>query len=67
MAIARYKEMKHSRDPLNHDNPKRLKLLRSGKHRYRTDGINSLQYDLLKLVKRRLFTWLYVRIKEPGH
>ncbi|KAK2184570.1 hypothetical protein NP493_260g03062 [Ridgeia piscesae] len=62
--IARYTMLKHTRDPLNELNPKRKKLLRHSDERIDTDGLNSLQYELLKLEKRPLYTWLYVRIQE---
>ncbi|XP_046405910.1 beta-1,4-N-acetylgalactosaminyltransferase bre-4-like [Ischnura elegans] len=36
--------------------------LKSGRERYETDGLNNLQYDLLKLENRSLYTWMLVNI-----
>ena len=42
----------------------RLSLLHHARDRFDTDGLNSLEYELLDIEKRPLYTRLYVRIHE---
>lgn len=42
----------------------RFKLLGSAKERFKTDGLNSLEYTVVKKEYRRLYTWALVSFKE---
>jgi hypothetical protein len=57
--IARYKMIKHKPEVRN---LKRHKLLHTGKKRFKTDGINSTVYKPVRLVLKKLFTWILVEI-----
>ena len=39
-------------------------MLKSGKDRFKTDGLNSLKYDVLKKEYRRLYTRILVSFEE---
>jgi predicted glycosyltransferase involved in capsule biosynthesis len=58
-SIARYKMIKHEARELD---PDRFKKIRSGKKRYKTDGLNSVSYKRLDLVLKKLFTWILVDV-----
>ncbi len=58
-SIARYKMLKHRPSVVN---PYRYEKLKSGKNRYKTDGINSVTYKRLDLVLEKLFTWIQVEV-----
>ncbi|XP_029344001.1 beta-1,4-N-acetylgalactosaminyltransferase bre-4 isoform X2 [Acyrthosiphon pisum] len=45
-------------------NPKRLELLDSGWKRQKTDGLNSLKYQLIALKKFQVFTYLLVDLSD---
>lgn len=45
----------------------RFNLLESAKSRFKTDGLNSLEYKVLKREFRRLYTWVLVSFEEPPH
>jgi len=55
--IARYRMLKHNKDKAN---PDRFKYLYSGAKRIDKDGYNSLKYKPVKIVQKRLFTWILV-------
>ena len=55
--IARYLMLKHNKDKAN---PDRFKYLYSGAKRIDKDGYNSLKYKPVKIVPKRLFTWILV-------
>jgi len=55
--IARYRMLKHNKDKAN---PDRFKYLYSGAKRIDKDGYNSLKYKPVKIVPKRLFTWILV-------
>lgn len=73
----RYQKMNISRYPgdlgrytmLSHKkakpSPTRHRVLRKGKRRYKTDGLNSLKYQILKTERRHLFTWMLVALPRP--
>lgn len=61
-SIARYKMMKHAKEK---PNPDRYNKLYKGKLRYKTDGINSLKYDVKDILLKRLYTWINVELKMP--
>jgi hypothetical protein len=54
---------------LKHDgrflNPDRLNLLNSARDRYKSDGLNSLKYELFGIVKYPLFTHILIDVGAP--
>lgn len=58
--IARYTMLKHAKDT---PSPERYKLLYKGKLRYKKDGINSVNYERLDIVFKKLYTWILVDLK----
>ena len=52
-----YRMLKHNKDKAN---PDRFKYLYSGAKRIDKDGYNSLKYKPVKIVQKRLFTWILV-------
>lgn len=66
--IARYKMLRHNRSAEKNNAPNfcRFKLLKSTESRWRQDGLNNLQYKLIHLEKRRLFTKISVDLLEPS-
>lgn len=58
--IARYTMLKHEKDT---PNPERYKFLHKGRLRYKTDGINSVNYKRLDIVFKKLYTWILVDVK----
>uniref|UniRef100_UPI00358FF6A0 beta-1,4-galactosyltransferase 1-like n=1 Tax=Myxine glutinosa TaxID=7769 RepID=UPI00358FF6A0 len=61
----RYRMIKHGRDANNERNPKRLIRLKSVKSTMKTDGINSLKYQLIKKKVYVLFTNITVDVGKP--
>ncbi|XP_048240028.1 beta-1,4-N-acetylgalactosaminyltransferase bre-4-like [Haliotis rufescens] len=59
--VARYKMLSHAKDE---PNPQRHKLLKGSESRYKTDGLNSLKYAVLRIELRKLYTWILVDINE---
>ncbi|XP_047737387.1 beta-1,4-N-acetylgalactosaminyltransferase bre-4-like [Hyalella azteca] len=57
--ISRYTMITHEKDK---PNPLRFEMLRSGRSRYASDGLNSLKYRVLDVQLRRMYTWIYVEI-----
>jgi len=55
--IARYKMLKHGKEKAN---PERFKYLYSGAKRMNRDGLNSLKYNKVDLVLKKLYTWILV-------
>ena len=64
MTIGRYRMIKHGTESGNKANPKRFKLLKEGIKHYKTDGLNSLKYKVLKIDYNHLFTRILVDINE---
>ncbi|XP_071137236.1 beta-1,4-N-acetylgalactosaminyltransferase bre-4-like [Mytilus edulis] len=62
--IARYKMIKHGTDTGNKANPGRFKMLKDSKKYFKTDGINSLKYKVLKIDFNHLYTRVVVDIDE---
>ncbi|CAN8017660.1 unnamed protein product [Ixodes persulcatus] len=60
--IARYTMLRHAKDT---PSPERYKLLFKGKTRYKTDGINSVDYERKDLVLKKLYTWVLADLKAP--
>ncbi|CAN7938022.1 unnamed protein product, partial [Ixodes hexagonus] len=60
--IARYTMLQHEKDE---PNPARFKLLSTAKLRYKTDGLNSVKYKKLRLVQKKLYTWILADLKPP--
>ncbi|XP_050392289.1 beta-1,4-N-acetylgalactosaminyltransferase bre-4 [Patella vulgata] len=61
--VARYKMMSHAKEA---PNPVRGTLLKDGQKRFKIDGLNSLQYEVLQITRRKLFTWILVNINEKA-
>ncbi|CAM1291641.1 Uncharacterised protein r2_g84 [Pycnogonum litorale] len=59
-SIARFTMLKHV---LSKRNPRRLAVLKTAVKTYKVDGINNVKYDLLKSEKRKLYTFIQVRLK----
>ncbi|ETN65295.1 hypothetical protein AND_002941 [Anopheles darlingi] len=57
--IARYTMLNHKKEKAN---PKRFEKLVNGPKRYDSDGLNSLHYQLLNLIKKPLYTWIHTEI-----
>ncbi|XP_061693370.1 beta-1,4-galactosyltransferase 3-like [Syngnathoides biaculeatus] len=64
VAFARYKMIKHGRDRGNDPNPQRFDLLQMTGSKWRSDGLNSLTYELVSKDLRPLYTNLTVDIGE---
>lgn len=43
----------------------RIRLLRSWRYRYKTDGLNSIKYKRLDMVFKKLYTWILVDLRGP--
>ena len=62
LEIARYSMATHEKD--KNQNPKRFQLLNSAKQRSDKEGLNSIKYDVVKIVSNFLYTRLYVKYDE---
>ncbi|XP_057705266.1 beta-1,4-galactosyltransferase 3-like [Corythoichthys intestinalis] len=62
--FARYKMIKHERDPGNEENPHNFDILKRTKLDWRSDGLNSLSYKLLSKEQKALFTHLTIDVGE---
>lgn len=60
-SIARYKMLKHRKAQ---PNPRRFEILRTGKNRFSSDGLNSVQYKILNKIEFRFFTWFNVELES---
>uniref|UniRef100_A0A2M4AT26 Putative glucosylceramide beta-14-galactosyltransferase n=1 Tax=Anopheles triannulatus TaxID=58253 RepID=A0A2M4AT26_9DIPT len=61
--IARYTMLNHKKEKAN---PKRFEKLVNGPKRYDSDGLNSLHYQLINLIKKPLYTWILTEITPDG-
>ena len=61
--IARYKMLTHHKDRAN---PQRMNLLKTGKERFKTDGLSSLQYNVTELNLGKLYTRILVELPTPS-
>ncbi|XP_058124231.1 beta-1,4-N-acetylgalactosaminyltransferase bre-4 [Anopheles ziemanni] len=61
--IARYTMLNHKKEKAN---PKRYEKLVNGAKRYDSDGLNSLHYQLVNLIRKPLYTWIHVEISPDG-
>ncbi|XP_055346163.1 beta-1,4-N-acetylgalactosaminyltransferase bre-4-like isoform X2 [Paramacrobiotus metropolitanus] len=61
---ARYTMIKHEHDARNPENPMATKLLEVTHKRMLKDGLNNVEYRLLDLQQRHLYTWLLVDVGE---
>uniref|UniRef100_UPI0037E9A256 beta-1,4-galactosyltransferase 3 isoform X1 n=1 Tax=Semicossyphus pulcher TaxID=241346 RepID=UPI0037E9A256 len=64
VAIGHYKMIKHKGDRGNEQNPRRFDLLKRTRLNWRSDGLNSLNYELLSKELEPLYTNLTVNIGE---
>ncbi|XP_062248850.1 beta-1,4-galactosyltransferase 3 [Platichthys flesus] len=64
VAIGHYKMIKHKGDRGNEQNPRRFDLLKRTRLNWRSDGLNSLAYELLSRELEPLYTNLTVNIGE---
>ncbi|XP_071115134.1 beta-1,4-N-acetylgalactosaminyltransferase bre-4-like [Haliotis cracherodii] len=62
--VARYRSILHKRDETNPVNKDRVKIIKQVAKGMKTDGLNSLSYELLKKEYRKLYTWIYVKINR---
>lgn len=60
--IARYTMLGHAKET---PSPERFKLLSSRKSRYKSDGLNTVDYNRKELVLKNLYTWILVDLKAP--
>ncbi|TRY90643.1 hypothetical protein DNTS_003704 [Danionella cerebrum] len=67
LAIGHYKMIKHRGDQGNEQNPRRFDLLKRTRLNWRSDGLNSLTYELLSKVLEPLYTNLSVNIGDDPH
>nr|XP_029721046.1 beta-1,4-N-acetylgalactosaminyltransferase bre-4-like [Aedes albopictus] len=61
--IARYTMLSHKKEKAN---PKRYEKLVTGAKRFDSDGLNSLHYKLINLIRKPLFTWVHVEISQEN-
>jgi GT2 family glycosyltransferase len=61
--VARYKMLTHHKQPAN---PKRFALRNTGKKRFKTDGLNSLHYNVTELNLGKLYTRILVKLATPS-
>ncbi|XP_055589435.1 beta-1,4-N-acetylgalactosaminyltransferase bre-4-like [Uranotaenia lowii] len=61
--IARYTMLSHKKEKAN---PKRYEKLVTGAKRYDSDGLNSLHYQLVNLIRKPLYTWVHVEISPDS-
>ncbi|XP_078617408.1 uncharacterized protein LOC144885384 [Branchiostoma floridae x Branchiostoma japonicum] len=59
--IARYKMIPHRKAK---PSPDRMQKLNTGRDRYGTDGLNSLEYELLALSHQPLFTYIAAKLER---
>ncbi|XP_051736184.1 beta-1,4-galactosyltransferase 3 isoform X2 [Ctenopharyngodon idella] len=67
LAIGHYKMIKHKGDRGNEQNPRRFDLLKRTRLNWRSDGLNSLTYELLSKELEPLYTNLSVNIGDDPH
>jgi GT2 family glycosyltransferase len=61
--VARYKMLTHRKQ---HANPKRYEFLNTGRKRFTTDGLSSLQYNVKQLDLGKLYTRILVELATPS-
>ncbi|KAJ9581817.1 hypothetical protein L9F63_003886 [Diploptera punctata] len=61
--VARYKMLTHRKQ---HANPKRYEFLNTGRKRFKTDGLTSLQYERKELNLGKLYTRVLVELATPS-
>ncbi|CAH8666575.1 unnamed protein product [Schistosoma margrebowiei] len=64
LLIGRYYAMSHKTDELNEINPNRFKLLETSERRFKSDGLNSLKYNVTqsKSMYNGLLYWISIDI-----
>ncbi|XP_053542237.1 beta-1,4-galactosyltransferase 3 isoform X3 [Ictalurus punctatus] len=67
VAVGHYKMIKHKGDKGNEQNPRRFDLLKHTRLNWRSDGLNSLTYEVLSKELEPLYTNLSVNIGEDPH
>ena len=60
--IARYTMIKHKQEKVNKE---RARVLRTSHTRYKTDGLNSLQYKVVGKELQPLYTLISVELNKP--
>lgn len=63
--IGRYRMIKHERDRHNEPNPQRFTKIQNTKVTMKRDGIGSLQYRLVEISRRPMYTNVTVEIGHP--
>lgn len=62
--VAKYRMIVHAKEPASGN---RHELLKTGKLRYRNDGLNSLKYERIRMEFRQLYTWYLVNFHSEDH
>ncbi|XP_077469376.1 beta-1,4-galactosyltransferase 3-like [Stigmatopora argus] len=62
--VARYKMIKHERDPGNEENPHNFDILKRTELDWRSDGLNSVSYKFLSKERKALFTHITIDVGE---
>ncbi|XP_071440193.1 beta-1,4-N-acetylgalactosaminyltransferase bre-4-like [Hetaerina americana] len=57
--VAKYVMLAHRKEP---PSKTRFLNLKAGRDRYESDGLNNMQYDIVKVENRSLYTWMLVNI-----
>ncbi|NXW92873.1 B4GT2 galactosyltransferase, partial [Alopecoenas beccarii] len=63
--IGRYRMIKHERDKHNEPNPQRFTKIQNTKMTMKRDGISSLQYRLVEVLRQPMYTNITVEIGRP--
>ncbi|KAL3272319.1 hypothetical protein HHI36_024268 [Cryptolaemus montrouzieri] len=61
--IARYTMLTHKKDK---PSPNRYDILKLGQQKFDKDGLNSLEYRVLKRREHLLYTWILVKVDVPS-
>ncbi|XP_060082044.1 beta-1,4-N-acetylgalactosaminyltransferase bre-4-like [Ylistrum balloti] len=67
MNIARYRMIKHEHESSIAQNFSRFGLLKKANKRYKTDGLNSLKYQVLNITYNKLYTMVSVLVKQSDY
>ncbi|XP_022914033.1 beta-1,4-N-acetylgalactosaminyltransferase bre-4 [Onthophagus taurus] len=61
VTVARYTMLTHKKDRAN---PNRYNTLKMGKTKFKTDGLNSLKYQVSNAKQKLLYTWILASLKK---
>lgn len=60
--VARYTMLTHKKDK---PSPNRYDILKMGQQKFDKDGLNSIEYGILKIKENLLYTWVLVSVEPP--